>query len=76
MYLNMITAQLCPRCNKEVEKFDPMQKVCFHCRDILEFGYPSFAAYPLKETANKEESKRMEISEGWVLPSYLFNKNK
>jgi phage FluMu protein Com len=59
----------CPRCNQIVKELDSVKIVCNRCRDVMEFGYPSFAAYQLE--GDQEPTERMEISEGWTLPTYF-----
>jgi DNA-directed RNA polymerase subunit M/transcription elongation factor TFIIS len=68
--------QKCPRCNQLIKNFDSGKKVCDRCRDVMEFGYPSFAAYRIEDDQEQEPTKRMEISEGWTLPAYFTARRK
>lgn len=68
--------QRCPRCNQPVKEIDSGKNVCGRCQDIMEFGYPSFAAYRLKDTHKQGSTKRMDISEGWSLPAYFTESRK
>jgi phage FluMu protein Com len=63
--------QRCPRCNKTVKEFGTETSVCDRCRDVVEFGYPSFEAYQLEDSQNGDNPQRMDISEGWLLPAYF-----
>jgi hypothetical protein len=70
----MESFQVCLRCNKEVGEIGLMKKLCYRCHDILEFGYPSFTSYQLKENHNEHQGNRMDLSKGWTIPSYLSSK--
>lgn len=64
----------CPRCHRHLSKSYFVKELCSRCHDILEFGYPSFTAFKLDEPYNKNQSQRMDLSEGWILPAYIFKK--
>lgn len=40
----------CPLCSAFLlsDKTTTIQEICDDCADVLEFGYPSFPAYPLE----------------------------
>lgn len=41
--------KICSRCNKEIIEVDEENKICKRYQDVVEFGYPSFPPYRLKE---------------------------
>jgi phage FluMu protein Com len=61
----------CPRCDTLILDYDAEKNVCARCKDVLEFGYPAFEAYPLEDSDDLEQPQRMDMSEGWVLPDYI-----
>lgn len=64
---------ICQRCS-QVISIDHKNTLCQRCLDVLEFGYPSFHSYPHGEAEKNKQVQRMELSEGWVLPDFIFNK--
>jgi hypothetical protein len=40
----------CPICYRELHAEEGNRGICQRCEDVMEFGYPSFAAYRLPES--------------------------
>jgi hypothetical protein len=46
---------ICPICQGPAVD----HQICWHCADIIEFGYPSFPAYRLEEKQKLQDSKKL-----------------
>lgn len=53
--INVKEKQYCGLCLKESSPVEDLEKICDSCSDLLEFGYPSFPAYPLDSITRKQE---------------------
>lgn len=49
----------CGLCLKESSSVDDSEKICDLCSDLLEFGYPSYPAYPLDSISKKQEEVKL-----------------
>jgi phage FluMu protein Com len=53
----MKESNTCQRCNKTITETDKDKHLCNRCKDVLEFGYPSFPSYQLEEYQTNKEKK-------------------
>ncbi|GEN34361.1 hypothetical protein ADA01nite_18210 [Aneurinibacillus danicus] len=57
----MKESQTCQRCHKKITEEDKDKVLCNRCKDVLEFGYPSFPSYPLEEYKTDAQEKKFSI---------------
>lgn len=51
--------QECSLCHGNGRTLDKTGQICDQCADLLEFGYPSFPAYPLSEKTAEYQEVRL-----------------